>query len=199
MKKKRPELAGEFSKPIVRPAPLAVALLCYDQPEHRKRKVIKASRVWPAMEQYNRICLVAQKYGITSDGVDFWRELSVALCNEFIEETRIHESKPKGRGAPKQYGFELIAAIKEITKSGASTAEACRLLVKSEGAWKGKNWKTIESRYYEIESEAAEFMKTAPSPFLDHAQSIRRGELDSVNEPEALSTAAGKGHDNSSH
>ena len=199
MKKKRPELAGEFSEPIVRPDPLLMAFISFKQSDKRRRLIKQAEAAWPLAERHARIQLVAGAYGIDFNDPDFWMKLSLSLCQEFIEETRIYDTKPRGPGAPKKNSKELWKAVQTIKDEGNSTAEACRILSDRKGPWKGKPWKAIETRFYEVDKGMAQFRDAPETPFTNYINSILKGDLDDFDDIAYADAINRKNHDNSHH
>lgn len=107
---------------------------------------------------WRKLQLLAQHYGAMVDGEIDWKTLSIALAFAHVPGFTTVDDRPRKRGRPgrKFFDFDLYAAVLDVLDDGEpSVANACRILCKRPGLWKGKNPATLETRFHEERRRAA--------------------------------------------
>jgi hypothetical protein len=105
-----------------------------------------------------KIDVLAEYYGAVTDGRVDWRLLAIKLAFAHVPGLTTLEETPRRRGRPGKgiFNFDLYAAVLDILDEGEpSVANACRILCKRPGQWKGANPDSIEARFHESKRRAA--------------------------------------------
>lgn len=107
---------------------------------------------------WKKLLLLADHYGAMANGEIDWKQLSIVLAFAHVPGFTTVEVTPRKRGRPgrKFFDFDLYAAVLDVLDEGEpSVANACRILCKRPGPWKGKNPATLETRFHEERRRAA--------------------------------------------
>lgn len=100
-----------------------------------------------------RLSLLLDLYGIPADSDDKWRDLALALAQDYVPGFRVENSP----GARKKWGrrelMRLYSKVGELMATGMSAMEACRILAVAPDTEQGfplcKSFETLRRRYHE--------------------------------------------------
>ena len=105
-----------------------------------------------------RLVLLARHYDALKDEEVDWQGLAIGLAFAHVPGFLMVDEMPRRRGRPRSQGlfdFALYEAVLNVLDEGeGSVANACRRLTKRQGAWRGKNAASLESRFHEQRRKA---------------------------------------------
>jgi hypothetical protein len=146
---KRQRKVSLLDEPIVRPDPLVVEVLAYGK-SPAEQAVIReeaANFVW--QQKLNKLALLALSYNVDIRAPFGFLELCLRLAEQHIKDFKVVDASPRRPGGPRKDQFELVKAINLRTDAGESVLQACRVLSKRKGPWKGRPPKALQTRYNE--------------------------------------------------
>jgi hypothetical protein len=104
-------------------------------------------------EVSRRFEVLFDHYNIRKDLSERYLLLSFALATEFVPNFSPYKSYGRERGRPKSVS-KHIEMVKEVDKVRAekpvSLIQACRILTKRNGPWKGKRPSDLQAAYYRV-------------------------------------------------
>lgn len=175
------EFADELTRRIELPHPLAVVLLADRRGPQAEKEIHDEmlSIMWEKRQKKMEFLL--KHYGLNVCGADekyVWMRLSYLIAFDYVDGFFGPDYKPqprkKGRpkGSGKLHKKALFNAINEVQgERHRGVSDACQILSKRKGQWKGLNPKSLETRYYEairdnnrLLQKFEQFKKAEPDP-----------------------------------
>lgn len=142
-----------LTKPIVAPNLLATALVAHGAPNCGEAVYQELAKII-AEQKSGKLQLLAAELEVDIGSPDGWMQLALKLAERFVPGIQVEFGQDRGPGRPRGSGqvdrFKLFQEIQMlISKNNSTVIEACKILTKQSGRWKGMRPASLETRYHE--------------------------------------------------